>query len=216
NCEAGAKVCDLGFVELLLLVGDVAAFAGFTEAVAFDSLGEDKGGLAFAFDSALVGVVDLFGIVAAAAQFEDLFVAEVGDDVEELGVFAEEVLADECAVLGHVALKFAIDDFAHAALQQPARIALQKRIPIGAPDGLDDIPAGAAEGCFELLNDLAVAAHGPIQALQIAVDDENEVVELFARGERDGAHRFGLVHFAVAEEGPDVARSGRDDAAVFQ
>ncbi len=41
--EAGAELAQLLLVELLLLVGDVAAFAGLAEAVALDRLGEDHG-----------------------------------------------------------------------------------------------------------------------------------------------------------------------------
>ena len=85
-----------------------------------------------------------------------------------------------------------------------------------APDHFDHVPAGAAEGGFQFLDHLAVAAHRTVQALQVAVDDEDQVVELFARGQRERAHRFGLVHFAIAQERPDVARRLRDDAAILQ
>ena len=73
-----------------------------------------------------------------------------------------------------------------------------------APDDLDDVPAGAAEQRFEFLDDLAVAAHRAVEALEIAVDDPDQVVEILARGERDGAERFRFVAFAVAEERPDL------------
>ena len=70
------------------------------------------------------------------------------------------------------------------------------------------------KAAFEFLDDLAVAAHRAVEALQIAIDDEDEVVEPFAGGQRQGAERFGLVGFAVAEEAPDFAASrylaGRD------
>ena len=45
----------------------------------------------------------------------------------------------------------------------------------------------AAELAFELLDDLAVAAHRAVEALQVAVDDEDQVVETLARREADGA-----------------------------
>src|SRR5205807_9701380 len=77
-------------------------------------------------------------------------------------------------------------------------------------------PAGAAKIAFELLDDLAVAAHGTVEALQVAIDDEDQVVELFARRHADRAHRFGLVHFAVAHERPDFAAFGRGEAAILQ
>ena len=60
------------------------------------------------------------------------------------------------------------------------------------------VPAGAAEERLELLDDLAVAAHGAVEALQVAVDDEDQVVEAFAAGQRDRAQRFGFVGLAVA------------------
>jgi hypothetical protein len=82
-------------------------------------------------------------------------------------------------------------------------------VPVAAPDHLDDVPAGAAEDRLEFLDDLAVAAHRAVEPLQVAVDDEDQVVELLARGERDGAERLGLVGLAVAEERPDLVRSVR-------
>ena len=81
---------------------------------------------------------------------------------------------------------------------------------------LDDVPAGAAEVALELLDDLAVAAHRAVEALQVAVDDEDQVVELLARGHADRAHRFGLVHLAVAAEAPDLAALGLGEAAILQ
>ena len=90
----------------------------------------------------------------------------------------------------------------------------QQLVPARAPDHLDDVPAGAAEVAFELLDDLAVAAHRAVEALQVAVDDEDEVVELLAAGERDGAEAFRLVHLAVAAEHPDIAVLGVGEAAV--
>ena len=43
NVEARAEFAQLFLVQLLLLVRDVAAFAGFAQAVAFDGLGQDDG-----------------------------------------------------------------------------------------------------------------------------------------------------------------------------
>jgi hypothetical protein len=61
---------------------------------------------------------------------------------------------------------------------------------------------------------------GPVEALQVAVDDEGAVVELLARGERERGNRLGLVHLAVAEEAPDAALSraafGGEQAAMAE
>src|SRR6185437_10700265 len=81
-------------------------------------------------------------------------------------------------------------------------------------DDFDDVPTRAAEDAFELLDDLAVSAHGTVETLQVAVDDPLEIVETFARRDRDLPERFGLVHLAVAEERPDVAIARIDELAV--
>ena len=100
--------------------------------------------------------------------------------------------------------------------RSPLLIAREQRIPARAPDDLDDVPARALIRGFELLNDLAVAAHGPVEALQIAVDDEDQIVEALAHRHRDRAHRLGLVGLAVAEEAPHLAILRRHDAASLE
>ena len=86
NFEARAEGGDFVFVEFLLLVRNVAAFAGFAEAVAFDGVGEDQRGLALVFERRFVGVVDLLRIVAAAAQLEALLRRDrVRDQIEQSG-----------------------------------------------------------------------------------------------------------------------------------
>ena len=204
HAEAGAERSQFVFVELLLLVGDVLAFAGFAEAVALDRPGEDDGRRALVLDGGLVGVVDLHRIVAAERHLLQLVVAQVLDHLEQPRIDAPEVLADVGARLDGVLLILAVDDLAHALDEQAVAILGEQRIPLAAPEDLDDVPAGAAERGFELLDDLAVAADRAVEALQVAVDDEDQVVELLARGQRDRAERFGLVGFAVAEERPDL------------
>src|SRR4029077_8874999 len=105
---------------------------------------------------------------------------------------------------------------AHALDEQTFGVALQDGIPLGAPEDFDDIPASAAESGFEFLDDLTVAANGAVETLEVTVDDENEVVELFAGSEGDGAERFGLVGFAVSQEVPDFGVGDRLHAAVLE
>ena len=166
-------------------------------------------GRAAVLDGRLVGRVDLGRIVAAATQLAELLVAQVGDHRLQPRIDAEEMLADVGAGHDGVFLILAVDDFAHAADQQAVGVAGQQRVPVRAPDDLDDVPAGAAEGPFQFLDDLAVAADRAVEPLQVAVDDEDQVVELFAGGQRDGAQRLGLVALAVAQEGPDPRRRRR-------
>jgi hypothetical protein len=68
-------------------------------------------------------------------------------------------------------------------LQQTIVVLGEQRVPHAAPDHLEHVPAGALEAAFEFLNDLAVAAHGAVETLQVAVDHEDQVVELLASGQ---------------------------------
>ena len=88
-------------------------------------------------------------------------------------------------------------------------VPLQEGVPVRGPNELDDVPPGTTEDRLELLNHLAVAAHRSVEPLQIAVDNEDQVVEVLARRQRDGAQRLGLVHLAVAEKRPDLSAFGR-------
>src|SRR5205823_10735552 len=92
----------------------------------------------------------------------------------------------------------------------------QDRIPLAAPKHLNHIPTGAAERRLQFLNDLAVAAHWTVEALQVAVDDENQIVEPLPGCQRDGAERFRLVRLAIAEERPDFRIRARFQPAIFE
>ena len=196
---------------------DVAAFARLAHAVALDRLGEDDRRRAAVLHRRLVGRVDLQRIVAAAAERDQLLVGQVFDHRLQPRIDAEEMLADVGAGHDRVLLQLAVDDLAHAADQQAVGVLGQQRVPVGAPQDLDHVPAGAAEGAFQLLHDLAVAADRAVQPLQVAVDDEDQVVEALAGGQGDRAQRFRLVALAVAEEGPDPRGLGVGlDAAIDQ
>ena len=53
----------------------------------------------------------------------------------------------------------------------------EKLIPLATPHDLDDMPTGTSEERLKFLNDLAVTANGTVESLQVAVDDERQVVE---------------------------------------
>ncbi len=194
--------------HLLGLVGDHLALAGDAHPVALDRLREDHGRLPLVADGRVVGGVDLLLVEPAAVEQPDLLVGHVRDALEQHRVAAEEVLAHVGAVAGLERLVFAVDALLHHVDEPPVGVRGEQRIPARAPDHLDHVPAGAAEVGLELLDDLAVAAHRAVEALQVAVDDPDQVVEPLAAGEPDRAHRLGLVHLAVAEERPHLA-SGR-------
>ena len=65
-------------------------------------------------DRGVVGGVDLHRVVAAAAQAVDVLVGHVRDQLLQLGVLVEEVLAVEAAVGGGVGLELAVDGLVQA------------------------------------------------------------------------------------------------------
>ena len=180
------------------------AFAELAQAVAFDRVRQDHRRAADVLDGGLVGGIHLDGVVPAAGELPQVVVGEVFDQVEQFRIFAEEMLADVCPGLDAVLLHLAVDDLVHPLDEQAGFVLFEQRVPVAAPDDLDDVPAGAAEGRLQFLDDLAVAADGAVEPLQVAVDDEDQVVELLAGRQRQGAERFGLVGLAVADEAPDV------------
>ena len=167
-------------------------------------------------DRRVVGREHLLLVEAAAVEQPDLLVAHVLDALEQDRVAAEEVLAHVGAVARLEGLVLAVDALLHHLHEPAVGVGRQQRIPAAAPDHLDHVPAGAAEVRFELLDDLAVAAHGAVEPLQVAVDDPDQVVEALAAGERGRAHRLGLVHLAVAEERPHLAAVGVRDPARLE
>ena len=172
--------------------------------VALDRLGQDDRRLAVVLRRGGVGRVDLAVVVPAALEVPDLVVGHRLDQRLRPRVAAEEVLADERAVVGLVGLVVAVGRGVHQVDQRAVAVGVQQRVPLPAPDHLDDVPAGAAEERLQLLDDLAVAADRAVEPLQVAVDDEGQVVQALAGGDVDQAARLRLVHLAVAEERPDV------------
>ena len=205
NVPAVAERLDVLVDELLGLVRGVLALAALAHAEALDGLDEQHRRLALVVGGAMERGVDLLRVVAAAVEAPDVLVAHRRHRLEQRRVLAEEVLADEGAVVGLHRLVVAVDGVHHHLAQEAALVAGEERVPVAAPDQLDDVPARAAELALELLDDLAVAAHRAVEALQVAVDDEDQVVELLARRQADRAERLGLVHLAVAAEHPDLA-----------
>src|SRR5690606_30611244 len=159
---------------------------------------------------------DLVVIVATALQVPDLVVGHVGNQFLGFRTLAEEVLANERAGLVLVGLVVAIRGLVHDVNQGAGLVGFEQGIPLAAPSNLDDIPAGTAEEGFQFLHDLAIAANRAVKALQVAVDDEVQVIELLVGSKLQEAARLWLVHFAVTQEGPDLLVGGVLDAAVLQ
>src|SRR6185369_2670328 len=115
-----------------------------------------------------------------------------------------------------VLLVFAVDDLAHAFDEETGFVFVEQRVPLAAPEHFDDVPTGAAEDGFELLNDVPVASHGAVEALEIAVDDKNQVVELLTRREGDRAECFRFIRLAVTEKRPDLRIRALLQASILE
>ena len=216
DVEAIAHRLEILFAELFLLVRDVESLGGLAEPEALDRLGKDDRGRTFVGDGRCVGCIHLHRIMTAAVQAPDLIVGHVGDHFLELRILAEKMLAGIGAAFRFEVLILPVHAFLHQALEQSLVIALEQRVPARSPQHLDDVPTGAEKRGLELLDDLAVAAHRTVETLQVAVDDEDEVVELLAHRHGERAHRLGLVHLAVAEKRPDLAVGCRHDPAILE
>ncbi len=214
--EAAAEFTQLFLVQLFLLVRDVPPLARFAHPVPFDRFGQDHRGPADRFGRRLEGGINLFRIVPAAAHAFQLFVRVLFDHLQQLGILAKEVFADVLAARHGVLLVFAVDHFHHPLSQHAFLVLGQQRVPVVAPDDLDHVPAGAAEDRLQLLDDLAVAADRAVQALEVAVDDEDQVVQLFAGGQGDGSQGFRFVAFPVSQKSPHLAAGRIEDAAIAE
>ena len=216
HVEPVAEEAQLVLRHLLELVGGVARLEVGPEGPALDRLGQDGGRGAFVLDRGLVGGVELAVVVPPRGQVAQVVVGEVLDHLAQPRVGTEEVLADVGAALDRVLLELAVDGGVHLVEQDAVGVAGQELVPLRAPDDLDDVPARAPEDGLELLDDLAVAPDRPVEALQVAVDDEDEVVELLARRDRERAERLGLVALAVAQVAPHTRAAGVGDLPVEQ
>ncbi|CAM5305927.1 hypothetical protein TPAU25S_00101 [Tsukamurella paurometabola] len=168
------------------------------------------------FHRRLVRGVHLAVVVTATPQAPDLLVGHVLDQFLGPRIAAEEVLTDEGAVVRLEGLVVAVRRGVHDVHQRAVAVLVQQLVPLATPDHLDHVPAGTAEEGLQLLDDLAVAPHRPVESLQVAVDHEGQVVEALGRGDLNLAARFGFVHLTVAQERPDVLIRRVLDAAVVQ
>src|SRR5579863_383239 len=144
---------------------NVAAFAGFAQTVALDGAGENYGGRPPVIHGGFVGGVNFFRIMAAKAHAAERVIGHAFNHFQQSRVAAEKVLADVGAGFNDEFLRLAIEHFAHAANESAVGILLQKRIPVASPHDFDNVPARAAESCFEFLNDLTIATDGTVKAL---------------------------------------------------
>lgn len=196
-------------------MGDVSPFAGLTETIAFDRLRQDHGGLPCVLYRGLVSGVEFSRIVSTSQHLVNLLIGMALNQLEESRIGSEEMFPGEGAAFHHILLIPAVHHLAHTLDQQAFIVLRQQRIPITAPNHLDDFPAGAKEDRFQLLDDFAVAAYRTVETLKITIDDPDEIVEPFARSERERAEAFRFIGFAVADERPYALLARVLEAAVL-
>ncbi|MNZ44219.1 hypothetical protein D3C78_618470 [compost metagenome] len=131
-------------------------------------------------------------------------------------LLVEEVLKVVGAVFGPQVLELTIRGSRQLTQQNVFAVARKQGVPLRAPEHLDHVPAGTTEQRFQLLDDLAITAHRPIQALQVAVDHKGEVIQLLARGQGQAGDGFRLVHLTIAEHTPDMPGAGVEQLAIVQ
>ena len=180
--ETIAQDAQLLVGQLLDLVGGVAALDIAAECPTLDRVAEDRRRLTAAevLRRGLVGGVELAVVMAAARERAQVVVAEVFDELAQTRVRSEEVLTDVGTGLDRVPLELTVDGGVHLVEQHAVDVAQDQFVPLRPPDGLDHVPAGPAEDGLEFLDDLAVAAYRSVEALQVAVDDEDQIVETLA------------------------------------
>ena len=110
----------------------------------------------------------------------------------------------------------AIDALFHALTQDSLVILSQQAVPPAAPDHFDYVPVGTAKAALQLLNDLPIAPHRAIQALQITVNHQYQVVQFFPGGDTNSAENFWFIRLAVANVAPDSATVFLLETTVLQ
>src|SRR5690242_3038690 len=140
--KAICEIKKLVFVQLFLLMRDVLAFACLAESVALHRLREDDRRLPLVLQRALVRVVHLERIMSPATKACDLIVALIFDELEQLGIFAEEFFPRIRTAPSLEVLVFAVYAFFHPLQQQTGGVARQQFVPVPAPNDFDHVPTG--------------------------------------------------------------------------
>ena len=202
--------------KLFHLMCCVASLEVRSQCVALDGLGQDDRRLALVLHRRPIGGVDLAVIVAATLEIPDLGVAHVFHQRLGARIAPEEVFAHIGSVVGFIGLEVTVGSGVHQVHQCAVLIGLQQCVPFAAPHHLDDVPSRTPEERFQLLHDLSVAAHRPVESLQVAVDDEGQVVQSLQRGDMGQSAALRFVGLAVSEERPDMLIGGVLDTAIVE
>ena len=197
-------------------MGGHLALTGGAHSKTFFGLRQDHGRRAMMAGGRMIGRMDFAQVVAATPEPVDLVISQGRTNCLQGRILSEKMLTVERTIIGCEGLQLTVHGAVQCINQFALAVACKQRIPVRAPQQLDDIPAGTGKQGFEFVDNVAIAAHRTIEPLQIAVDDEDQIVEFFTRCQRQRGQRFRFIHFAVAEYTPDRALLGREQLAVFQ
>ena len=214
--DAVPEHAKLHLRQLLGLVRDVAGLHARAQGPALHRLGQDDRRRALVLGRGLVRRVELSIIVATPAQLGEVVVGQVLHELAQPGIRTEEVLADVGTAGDAELLELAVQRLVHLLHEHAVHVAGEQVVPLASPDDLDHVPAGAAEHRFQFLDDLAVPADRSVQPLEVAVDDERQVVEALASGEVERAERLRLVRLPVTQERPDARSARVQQSAVLE
>ena len=212
--KAVSKTNQIGPVKLFLRVRGHLALACAAHAVTLFGVRQNHRGLAGVAGGCGVGSMDLDQIMAAALEAVNLLVGHALRQPCQLGVLAKKGVSVKAAVFGGKSLHLPVYRVGKGFGQCACGITGKEAIPVAAPDQFDNVPASPGKQLFKLVNDAAIAAHRAIKALQVAVDDPDQVVQPFTRSQRKSAHGLGLVHLAVAKHAPDLSAAAVEQPAV--
>src|SRR5690554_5027932 len=143
-------------------------------------------------------------VVTTPVELVDILVSPVFYQLGQLGVLPEKMLASVRWTVVREVLQVTITDLVHGALHNAVFVLIKQGVPYAPPNDLDNIPARTTERAFQLLNNLAITPNRSIQTLQIAVNHEHQIIQIFPAGFRYTAKSFGLVGLAVTDKTPNL------------
>ena len=204
--ETIAEFHQILLLEFLLLVRGHLALTSGTHTKTFFGLRKNHRRCAAVIGCCMIGRINLAQIMTAAFESIDFFVSERGTDGLQARTLTKEMFAIERAIIRSKSLQLSVHRAIECINQFTVGITRKERIPIRAPQEFDHIPASATKQGFQFIDDVTIAAHRSIETLQVTVDNEDEVIEFFARGQRERGERFGFIHLAITEHAPHFAR----------
>jgi len=120
-----AKRLEAVDIEFFQTVGLIVGLTRFTHTVAFHCHRQDDRWFVLLPGGFSVSGIDFVGIVTATIQVHNIFIGEVGYQLQQLRVFSEEVLAGIGTTVEFVVLQLAVTDLVHPLLEQSGFVFLQ-------------------------------------------------------------------------------------------